>query len=144
MRFPDTVFGMASGYSGTRLAKKLGIRDGHCIVVLNEPEGFRALLDPMPGDTSMSTELKPKRDIVIGFFTALSALDEQFDDMADAIHPNNMMWICWPKKEAKVETDLTREVVRDRVLQTKLVDVKICAIDATWSGLKVVWRTEHR
>ncbi len=54
------------------------------------------------------------------------------------------MWICWPKKDAKVPTDLTREVVRDRVLQTKLVDVKICAINEIWSGLKVVWRTEHR
>lgn len=135
---------MASGYSGTRLAKKLGIREGHCVVVLNEPEGFRALLEPMPNGVSVSAELEPKRDIVIGFFTALTAIDEQFDAMADAIYPNNMLWICWPKKTASVETDLTREIVRDRVLQTKLVDVKICAIDATWSGLKVVWRTEHR
>lgn len=135
---------MPSGYSGTPLAKKLGIKTGHRVAVLAEPEEFRELLEDLPESVVFQNDLMSDPDIVIAFHTERGRLERSLGDVADAVFPDRTIWIAWPKKTAKVETDLTGDVVRATVLATKLVDIKVCAISETWSGLKVVWRKEHR
>ncbi len=133
-----------AGYSGTPLAKKLGIKAGHTIATVNEPDEFRSLLVDLPSDTVFDTDLTAAPDISIGFFTSKHDLNTQLGALADAAFPNRIIWLAWPKKTSGVETDLTGDVVRATVLETRLVDVKVCAISDIWSGLKVVWRKEHR
>ena len=135
---------MPAGYSGTPLAKKLGIKAGHCVAVLDEPAAFRPLLAERPESVQFRTELSDSPDVVISFHTSAASLDGRLDDLADAVFPDRVIWIAWPKKSSGVESDLSGDVVRAAVLATKLVDVKVCAISDIWSGLKVVWRKEHR
>lgn len=135
---------MPAGYSGTPLAKKLGIKPGHTIATLNEPSDFRALLVDLPDDTTFQDSLDNHPDVTIGFFTAKANLEESLPSLGEAAFPDRSIWLAWPKKTSGVETDLTGDVVRAAVLATKLVDVKVCAISDIWSGLKVVWRKEHR
>ena len=134
----------SAGYSGTPLAKKLGIKSGHRVAVVNEPPDLRDLLTDLPDGVTFQSDLTGEPDVVLAFNTEHAALASSLDAMADAVFPDRMIWLAWPKKAAKVETDLTGDVVRATVLATKLVDVKVCAISEIWSGLKVVWRTEHR
>lgn len=133
-----------AGYSGTPLARKLGIKPGHRVAVLNEPDEFRDLLVGLPDDVAFTHDLGEAPDILLAFFTALDDLDSTLPSITGEIHPDRVAWIAWPKKASGVETDLTGDVVRARVLATTLVDVKVCAISEVWSGLKVVWRREHR
>lgn len=135
---------MPAGYSGTPLAKKIGIKAGHRVAIINEPPEFRALLVDLPDDVSFQSSLKKSPDVVIAFYTERGELAADFDELGEAVFPDRMIWIAWPKKVAKVETDITGDVVREIVLATKLVDVKVSAISDVWSGLKVVWRKEHR
>ena len=135
---------MPAGYSGTPLAKKLGIKAGHAVASIHEPDEFRALLVDLPEDADLDASLGDEPDIVVAFYTERRLLETELASLADAVFPNRMIWLAWPKKSAGVETDLTGDVVRATVLTTKLVDVKVCAISETWSGLKVVWRKEHR
>lgn len=134
----------SAGYSGTPLAKKLGIKPGHRVATVNEPASFRSLLVDLPDDVDLDVDLAGHPDVVAAFYTERADLDADLDVLADAVFPDRVIWLAWPKKTAKVDTDLTGDVVRARVLATKLVDVKVCAISDTWSGLKVVWRKEHR
>jgi hypothetical protein len=133
-----------AGYSGTPLAKKLGIKAEHSVAVVNEPADFRQLLVEMPDGVTFQSDLAGEPDVVVAFYTEHAELESNLDSLAAAVFPDRMIWLAWPKKAAKVETDLTGDVVRASVLATKLVDVKVCAISEIWSGLKVVWRTEHR
>lgn len=135
---------MAAGYSGTPLAKKLGIKAGHTVRTLSDPPEFRNLLTDLPDDVSFSTELAVRADVTIAFFTSAADLDKDITRIAEAAFPDRIIWIAWPKRTSGVDTDLTGDVVRATVLRTQLVDVKVCAISETWSGLKVVWRKEHR
>ena len=135
---------MAAGYSGTPLAKKLGIKAGHRVATVNEPPEFRELLVDLPDDVVFDGSLDNEPDVTIGFFTAASDLDQQLSDLGQAAFPDRVMWLAWPKKTSGVDTDLTGDVVRATVLATHLVDIKVCAISDIWSGLKVVWRKEHR
>lgn len=135
---------MAAGYSGTPLAKKLGIKPGHTVATVNEPEEFRSLLVDLPAEVDLDGDLSDTPDVVAAFYTERTRLDADLPSLADAVFPDRVIWLAWPKKTAKVDTDLTGDVVRATVLATKLVDVKVCAISDTWSGLKVVWRKEHR
>lgn len=135
---------MPAGYSGTPLAKKLGIKTGHKVAVINGPEEFRDLLVDLPDEVTFTGGLKGRPDVVVAFYTRQAKLAKALPKLGDAVFPNEMIWLAWPKKTANVETDLTGDVVRAEVLATKLVDVKVCAISETWSGLKVVWRKEHR
>lgn len=135
---------MPAGYSGTPLAKKLGIKPGHLVVTLGEPADFQGLLTDLPDGVSFSDEVSDQADVTIAFFTSRSELQRELDRLAQAAFPDRTIWIGWPKKASGVETDLTGDVVRSVVLRTRLVDVKVCAISDTWSGLKVVWRKEHR
>lgn len=139
----------AAGYSGTPLAKKLGIKDGNCVAVLNEAvlneqDEFRDLLVDLPDDVIFQNDLSGSPDVVVAFHLERADLTDQLPIIAEAIFPNRMVWIAWPKKTSGVATDLTGDVVRASILETTLVDVKVCAISETWSGLKAVWRKEHR
>jgi hypothetical protein len=128
-----------AGYSGTPLATKLGLKHDRTTVALG----------PMPDDLDLdgvpvSTRLGRRADTVLLFTKERSTLEKQIDRIGGAIHPAGTLWVCWPKKASKVPTDMTEDVVRDVVLPRGLVDVKVCAVDDVWSGLKVVWRKERR
>ncbi|MGB0112095.1 MAG: DUF3052 domain-containing protein [Ilumatobacteraceae bacterium] len=138
---------MTAGYSGTPLARKLGIRAGDTVVVIGEPDGFRSLLTDLPAEVTFSaspSDLEGSPGVVIAFETERAHLAETLAAVVPVVHPDRAVWIAWPKKAAKVPTELTGDVVRAAILATSLVDVKVCAIDDTWSGLKSVWRKELR
>ena len=135
---------MTAGYSGTPLAKKLGIKDGHRVAVMNEPKEFRRLLGGASSDVSFQDHPDDSPDLVIAFYTERAALTAALPALADAVFPDRAIWLAWPKRSSGVETDLTGNVVREEVLVTKLVDIKVAAISEIWSGLKVVWRKEQR
>jgi hypothetical protein len=132
---------LSVGYSGTPLVKKLGVKEGMRIAVLDAPEGFG--LD-LPEGVSVARRLGGSKDMVIVFVAARRVLERRLDALRRAIAPDGMVWVAWPKKVSKVPTDVTEDVVREVVLPAGLVDVKVCAIDETWSGLKVVIRKELR
>jgi Protein of unknown function (DUF3052) len=134
-----------AGYSGTPLVAKLGIKAGMKVALLGAPERFVAdVLGEVPEGVAMSTRLGGSKDVVLLFTTERKVLERRLDALRAAIAPDGMVWVAWPKQAAKVETDVTEDVVRDVVLPAGLVDVKVCAIDATWSGLKVVIRKALR
>jgi hypothetical protein len=135
---------MPAGYSGTPLATKLGIGAGPKLIVIDEPAGFRTLLEPIPAGSTISTSLRGKAAVVVLFVTTRAVLERRIDAAARAIFPAGGCWIAWPKRASGVATDMTEDVVRDVCLPRGLVDNKVCAIDDTWSGLRVVWRRERR
>jgi hypothetical protein len=134
----------AAGYSGTPLVRKLGVKPGMKVVYLNAPEGFEATIGELPEGVSVARRLGGSKDVVILFTTERRELEARLGAVRKAIAPDGMLWVAWPKKAAKVPTDVTEDVVREVVLPTGLVDVKVCAIDEVWSGLKVVIRKELR
>ena len=135
---------MPAGYSGTPLAKKLGIADGSTVATVNEPDDFRPLLDPIPSDVTFRTSLRGRADVVVFFTTSRAELERRIEAAGKVIFPAGGLWIAWPKRASKVPTDMTEDVVRDVALPLGLVDNKVCAISDVWSGLRVVWRKEHR
>jgi hypothetical protein len=132
------------GYSGTPLAKKLGIGEGTTVALLDEPEAFRDLLAPIPDGVDLRPTVRAGCDVVVAFFTRRSAFERRLPAMGRAVFPDGAIWIAWPKRASGVRTDLTEDVVRDVALPTGLVDNKVCAIDDIWSGLRIVWRRELR
>jgi hypothetical protein len=132
-----------AGYSGTPLATKLGLKPG-TIVVLNEPKGFRKLLTGLPSGCKFTD--KPVKDspAVIFFSTARKEVATKLEGLMQRLTPDGMIWMAWPKKASGVPTDLTEDVMRELALPLGLVDIKVCAIDPTWSGLKLVIRRENR
>src|SRR3954447_3952621 len=133
-----------AGYSGTPLVDKLGFKPGMRAALIAAPPDFGATLGPLPGGVRVATRLAAGQDLVVVFVTRRAELSRRLPALRRAIAPDGMVWVAWPKKAAKVATDVTEDVVRDVVLPTGLVDVKVCAIDATWSGLKLVIRKELR
>jgi hypothetical protein len=130
------------GYSGTPLVEKLGIKPGARLKFVSEPKGFDALLGELPEGTRFATS--GALDFAILFAKARSDLVKGFSRLRDRLEPNGMLWVGWPKKTSGVETDLTEGLVRTFGLESGLVDVKVCAIDDTWSGLKFVRRLKDR
>ena len=126
------------------MPKKLGIKDGHTVATLSEPEGFTETLAPLPEGARVVHDLRGHRDVVVAFFTARAALEQRLAALTKAISPDGGLWIAWPKKAARVPTDITEDVVRAVALPTGLVDNKVCAIDEVWSGLRLVVRVENR
>jgi hypothetical protein len=135
--------GAAAGYSGTPLVKKLGIAAGLRLALVDPPADLDDSLGPLPDGVAVARRLGPA-DVVLYFTTSRAALERDREALGEAIAPSGAVWVCWPKKASKVPTDVTEDVVREVVLPHGLVDVKVCAVDAVWSGLKVVWRTERR
>lgn len=134
----------AAGYSGTPLAKKLGVKAGSTWAVLNEPTGLREWLEPLPEDVRMRKSIGRSPDAVVLFAKRRAALERRVEEAATAIFPDGFVWIAWPKKSSNVPTDLTEDVVREVALPLGLVDTKVCAISDVWSGLRIVWRKERR
>jgi hypothetical protein len=133
------------GYSGTPLTHKLGIKPGMSIAVLNAPPNIDTILGELPDNVSLTRRLRGHRDLVLIFITHQVELAARVPALISAIAPNGMIWVAWPKRASKIETDMTEDVIREIVLPTSdLVDVKVCAIDQVWSGLKLVIRKERR
>ena len=136
---------MTVGYSGTPLPKKLGIKPGMSMVVLNAPTNLDAILGELPDPVETSRRLSGHQDLVLIFVTRQVDFAAKIPDLTSAIAPDGMIWVAWPKRASKIETDMTENVIREIVLpSTGLVDVKVCAIDHEWSGLKLVIRQELR
>jgi len=133
-----------AGYSGTPLAKKLGIKSGMRVWLRNAPQGFEDLLEGLPDDASLSRRKRAAVDLVMCFETSAKRLEADVATARSVIPPNGVIWTAWPKKASKVPTDITEDRLREMFLPTGLVDVKVCAIDDTWSGLKFVTRKELR
>jgi hypothetical protein len=135
---------MAVGYSGTPLAKKLGFAPDMSVVLLDAPPNLSELLGDLPSGVKVTRRLADGADIVLIFMEYAADLSRKVLALKSAVAPDGMVWVAWPKRASKMPTDLTEDVIRDIVLPTGMVDVKVCAIDATWSGLKLVIRKALR
>jgi hypothetical protein len=133
-----------AGYSGTPLPRKLGIKDASRVAVVGAPDGFEATLGELPDGATVKTTARGKADVVVCFLTARSVLERRFDALKRAVYPDGGLWIAWPKRSSGLSTDLTEDVVREVALDRGLVDNKVCAIDETWSGLRLVHRVADR
>jgi hypothetical protein len=129
-----------TGYSGTPLPQKLGIKDGSVVVLVGAPDGFDATL----GAIAARRRLGGRADVVVAFFTRRADLERRIGALERAVFPDGGLWIAWPKKSSGVATDITEDTLREVCLPRGLVDNKVCAIDQTWSGLRLVWRKERR
>ena len=133
----------AAGYSATPLPRKLGFKPGMTAVFLDAPERLDELLGDLEG-VSVKRSLRGHADLVMCFVTRRRELERRAARLREAVAPDGMVWVCWPKKASKVDTDMTENVVREVLLPTGLVDNKVAAVDATWSALKLVVRVELR
>ncbi|HEX2733042.1 MAG TPA: hypothetical protein VHM70_15640 [Polyangiaceae bacterium] len=133
----------AAGYSGTPLPQKLGIKAGCKLCVLAGPAGFVESLGEL-ADVSVHTRRAQKCDVIVLFVTRIAELERAFLSTAQCLTPAGGLWIAWPKKASGVATDMTEDAVRAVALPLGYVDNKVCAIDATWSGLRCVLRKEKR
>lgn len=133
-----------AGYSGTPLAKKLGIEPGVRVLTVGAPSQYSAWLGTLAEAATLSPRLRGKVDIVHVFTTEKKKLTSVLPGAYERIAPNGMIWVSWPKRSAKVATDVTEDTVREVALPLGLVDVKVCAVSEVWSGLKLVIRRELR
>jgi hypothetical protein len=133
-----------AGYSGTPLAKKLGIKPGTRLYADNAPDHYAALLEPLPEDVSFAERLTGKIDLVHLFTREAHELVPRLKQYLRAIEPDGIIWVSWPKKAAKVPTNVTEDLVREAALPLGLVDTKVCVVDEVWSGLKLVIRVTNR
>ena len=133
-----------AGYSSTPLAKKLGIKEGSRVALVNAPKDFQSELGELPDKAEFVKRLTNSLDIILLFVLSERVLANEFARLAKKLVANGMIWIAWPKKSSGVATDLTFQSVQRIGLNAGLVDVKICAIDETWSGLKFVYRLKDR
>jgi hypothetical protein len=132
-----------AGYSGTPLAKKLGIKEGHRVAFPQAPDGFTELLGELPAVTVKARTAGPL-DVIVFFTRSRSELERRLPALRRAMDPTAGLWIAWPKRSSGVETDMTEDVARELGLANRLVDNKVCAIDETWSGLRLVIRLADR
>ena len=133
-----------AGYSGTPLAPKLGIREGTEVLPVGAPAGYLKLVAPLPPDVRFATRLTAATDVVHLFTKARGELEKSLHAWYGRLRPDGSIWVSWPKKASGVTTDITEDVIRTVALPIGLVDVKVCAIDDTWSGLKLVVRKANR
>ena len=133
-----------AGYSGTPLAKKLGIEEGSRVALLGAPEGFERTLEPLPPGVRLLRRARSRVDVIVCFCPDGRRLARLLPRAQQLLDPDGGLWIAWPKKSSGVATDLRFEVVQPAGLAAGLVDNKVCAIDATWSGLRFVYRLEDR
>jgi hypothetical protein len=133
-----------AGYSGTPLIQKIGIKPGHRVLLQNQPDGLLKELGPMPTGVEISQAITGKAGVLLAFVEKRAELEKKFRSWSRSIEPDGMLWIGWPKKASGRATDLNENIVREIGLECGLVDVKVCAIDETWSGLKFVVRLKDR
>src|SRR6187399_2061988 len=130
---------MTAGYSGTPLAKKLGLKAGKACL-LGAPPGYRKLLEPVPDGVEFTAKLTRACDFVQVFTKSRAELGKTLANGRKMLPPDAVIWVSWPKKASKVPTDITEDTIREVALPMGLVDVKVCAVDEVWSGLKLVIR----
>ena len=135
--------GMA-GYSGTPLAKKLGIKEGSRLFLSGAPKDYLQLVAPLPEGVKLVPRVDGKTDIVHIFSTERARLKAALRDSLGKLKQDGSIWVSWPKKSSKVPTDITEDTIREVALPMGLVDIKVCAVDEVWSGLKLVLRKENR
>jgi hypothetical protein len=133
-----------AGYSGTPLAKKLGIGEGHRVAILRAPDDFAATLSELPDAVKVLGAGKSEVDVAILFVRSRAELEKGHRAAALRLHPKGGLWIAWPKRASGIATDMNENVAREVILPTGLVDNKVCAIDDVWSGLRFVIRLENR
>jgi len=133
-----------AGYSGTPLPQKLGIKPGTIVVAIDPPENYRQLLAPIPSGVNFATRPIGNTRFVHLFATRRSHLAKQLSILRRKIAEDAAIWVSWPKKSANVPTDITEDVIRAVALPLGFVDIKVCAVDETWSGLKLMIRKENR
>ena len=135
---------MSAGYSATPLRDKLGFKPGQRVCYVNPPEGFAELVGELPDGVKVLTRLEGPMDLIVCFVTERRIFEQRLAALRKALAPDAMLWIAWPKRASKVPTTMTEDVVRDVALATDLVDTKVCAIDDTGSGLRLVIRKALR
>ena len=133
-----------TAYSGTPLATKLGIKERHKVHAVGAPDNYRALLEPLPPSVQFASKIDTSIDVVHIFATRRATLARTLATLRKRLDPHAIVWISWPKKAAKVPTDVTEDAIRELALPLGFVDIKVCAVDDTWSGLKLVIRKELR
>src|SRR5438270_7269808 len=133
-----------TGYSGTPLPQKLGIKPGLTVVTINPPANYRRLLGKIPDDVAFCDRLKPGSNFVHLFTSRRSDLQRKMSILRDKISDDGTVWVSWPKKSSGIPTDVTENVIREIALPLGFVDIKVCAIDEIWSGLKLMIRRENR
>jgi hypothetical protein len=130
-----------AGYSGTPLPKKLGIAAGSAVALVREPPG---VVTGLPAGVTVKRQARGKADVVVAFFTERSDFERRIDALGRMIFPAGGLWVAWPKRSSGRVTTMDETVVRAVALPLGLVDNKVCAIDDTWTGLRLVWRRERR
>lgn len=135
---------MTIGYSGTPLFKKLGIKSGYLVYLQNAPGDYFTLLGDLPNEVHFAENLDSNVDLIHLFTNNFNEFAESIDEFQNCIKDDGMIWVSWYKKAAKLPTELTEDIIREIALKLKLVDVKVCAVDEKWSGLKLVIRKENR
>lgn len=133
-----------AGYSGTPLAKKLGITEGSRVVAKHAPADYAQLLGQLPAGVVFAKSVSQTTDVVHVFSDRKTALERELETLRKSIRPDGVVWVSWPKKASKVPTDITEDTIRDVALPLGFVDVKVCAVSDVWSGLKLVIRKELR
>jgi hypothetical protein len=133
-----------AGYSDTPLLKKLGIKSDQRLFISNPPDPYFDYLSPLPRDVSIMTSLSGQADFIHLFCTEFKELRKEMPKARKHIKQDGMIWVSWPKKASKMQTDLDENKIRDFGLENGLVDVKVCAVDDVWSGLKFVIRVKDR
>lgn len=134
----------ATGYSGTPLAKKLGIKPGTAVHAINAPPHYCDLLAPLPSEVTFRSDVASGASFVHLFALVRADLAPALEHIRPLLATDGMIWVSWPKKASNVPTDITEDTIRAVALPMGLVDVKVCAVDATWSGLKLVIRKALR
>ena len=132
------------GYSGTPLAKKLGIKAGSRVFIAGAPDGYLELLEPLPDGVAFTRRVSAAVDIAQVFTAKRSDLVRHLDSLRKVLKPEAAIWVSWPKKASGVATEVTEQTIRDVALPIGLVDIKVCAVTDVWSGLKLVVRKDLR
>lgn len=135
---------ITAGYSGTPLAKKLGIKPGFNIKLVNAPDNYFDLFTDLPGDLNFKPDIDIKKDLIHFFTKKEDEFIKILPQLKDEIRPNGVIWASWPKKASKIVTDITEDTIRNYAIKIGLVDIKVCAIDEIWSGLKLVIPVKDR
>ena len=135
---------MTAGYSGTPLVKKLGIKNGFAVLAVNPPDDLEQLLAPLPADVEMLSNPRPGIDLIHLFTNSRGELFSRLAELRHVINQDGSIWVSWYKKSAKLPTEITEDTIREAAFPLGLVDIKVCAVDDKWSGLKLVIRKENR
>ena len=135
---------MSAGYSKRSLVEKLGIKAGFKVLIVNSPADYNTTLGALPNDVKIKKTPNGSLDFIQFFTQSREELSEKFPVLKTALAKSGMLWISWPKKASKISTDLNGNIVREIGLKNGLVDVKVCAVDEVWSGLKFVYRIKDR